>query len=231
MRELREKGVMLKKIGEEYGVTAQCVCMRLKKIEMALGISIEPQKSEKYLSLSQLAKKLSVSRQTLKECCRRGEIPYLHKDGCYFRENDAETIKRSIVTTEGVTHHCRCGSEYLYFRDQRYDRLCAACRLKNQCKKKRHIAEQIPSAESLKGWRLEVWKTLQVHQRLHNETWLTVREAAELAEIEEDPIKSLIARKILSIRHHPSLQWRGKPVRMVAKSEIEIVKEILASHP
>ena len=131
---------------------------------------------------------------------------------------------------EGIYYVCpycdrRIASKAVYQRGQ-------MCCSRSECQREYHRLRRhyyrttSPQLDELRSWYREFLLAKGKHVRPENEQWVTYKRAREITGFLRWEMDWIIRRGLLTTTGHPSLTWRGDPVRTFSVSELELARKV-----
>ncbi len=233
-RMCEEEHASMKKIGERLGITKQRVHQLIRKIEKDCNVRIASCDASA-ITLSEASLRLGITSEKIRRLCQMGKIPCERKGkggggGSYLlRPEGIAALKAYYETVER-----RCSLCSGAFTTQQFSNriICArkTCRRERDRLSRFITCRQAPSAESLMGWRKELWKRLQNLELSPEKRWISLIQAVNLSGLSKGQIVRLRMRNVVRTLPHPHRTRQGHPEHLFSQHDILLAKEVYETY-
>jgi hypothetical protein len=224
---MRERRSTLQEIGKVLGVTGERVSKLIAKIAQTHGIKVfEPQ--EQLWTVAQAARELGVSAHAIHGMGTRGDVSFHRRSKgstpALINKAGMDVIRQRLSLICTV-----CGKQFIYKLGQGSRKACLDASCLKELGRRKGFVQKEPSAESLRGWRKDLWEILQNRQILKDEKWVPISEAVLRSGLTKMQIIWLQKRRVVRVCTDPKKKWRGQPIKLYGASEMDIARQVKAT--
>lgn len=208
-------GVSRASIAKAFGVSRE----RIRQIiESLRKRGFFPDKIAESIPVRSVAKRLGISENTVRAACNSGLFDYFAVGGRLFiHSSDFNDLLLAVELLK--ERRClECGK---YFVPEHH----SAVTCSNQCKRGRQKREYRRGYLRQKS---ENALSMRIKACIPdpNCQWVTINQACKLFSLTRMQLDYLIRLKVLATSFHQTKKWRGRPVKLVAKNQVEFVQKV-----
>ena len=237
--EMKKRRATLEEIGQALGgCTIENARQLIKNIKSVHGEGVF-NSEEKYRTTREAAAELHISESTVRQICEMEGISLIPRGEYQFligNQGFEELREHPVDNHQQVCKYC--GEVFVKDKSRHGGMVtcCEKCFKDLRARRRLKLISEKPTADSLRGWALDLWITLEKHRRDENprklrgkEKWIGFGEAKKLTGLSHQQVSWLRQRHIVTIHRHPTKMGNGgEKAALYAVSEMEIAKKIYA---
>lgn len=239
---LRRGKFTLEEIRRPFNITRERVRQIIAGVVKKYGAQVLEPKRKRYWTLQEAGAAFKTNPDTVRHLCRTEKVSFVRRGingtaRLYVTKRGMGELKAYLISSRSCI--CTiCQKKFtVRIKGKRPRVICysEACRRKYNAKKRAEFLsdkESLPS--KISGWRKAVHRALLSHKIPENEEWLSFGEALKVSGLDTKiKLYYLYRCSLVTTCLHPARKARrtGEKLRIYAKSEMEIIRQVLAPSP